>query len=398
MKIELLAPAGNLEKLKIAIRYGADAVYIAGQQFGLRSAADNFSRYEVEQAISFAHHRKKKVYITLNAYLHNHELEELPEFLGFLNEVHPDGVICSDLGVVSCVGQHTNIPIHISTQASVLNQYHAEVWKQHGAHRIVTGREISIQEAADIKKNTGLEVEIFIHGAMCMSYSGQCTISNYTAGRDSNRGGCIQSCRFKYKLYPEDQKPVDTFFMSSKDLQGIRLLDQFKHYGIDSLKIEGRMKSNLYIASTVRAYSQALNRLQNHQDVNYDYFENELKKIPNREYTTGSLSSPADETSVYDKQDELCTDYEMAGNILEIDRSQKRCAFQAKNKIQIGEELEILTFSDSVKTIKIDHLLNMSNVVLTVAQPNNIFWLPWQEGMEVQNVARMKKTNDNRIR
>ena len=126
--------------------------------------------------------------------------------------------------------------------------------------------------------------------------------------------------------------------------------------------------------------------------------ENELKKIPNREYTTGSLSSPADETSVYDKQDELCTDYEMAGNILEIDRSQKRCAFQAKNKIQIGEELEILTFSDSVKTIKIDHLLNMSNVVLTVAQPNNIFWLPWQEGMEVQNVARMKKTNDNRIR
>lgn len=391
MKIELLAPAGNLEKLKIAIRYGADAVYIAGQQFGLRSAADNFSRYEVEQAISFAHHHQKKVYLTLNAYLHDQELNALPEFLGFLNEIQPDGVICSDLGVVSSVRQNTNIPIHISTQASVLNQHHAEVWKQQGARRIVVGRELSIPEAAAIKRNTGLEVEMFIHGAMCMSYSGQCTISNYTAGRDSNRGGCIQSCRFKYKLYPQNKAPVETFFMSSKDLQGIRLLEQFKTDGIDSLKIEGRMKSNLYIASTIRAYSQALQQLNNNQVVDYNYFENELKKIPNREYTTGSLVSAADDSSVYDQQEEVSTDYEMAGNILEVDHVQKRCAFQAKNKIKIGDEVEILTFSDAVQAVKIEKLVNMSNTQLTVAQPNNIFWIPWQEGVVAQNVARMRK-------
>jgi U32 family peptidase len=391
MKIELLAPAGNLEKLKIAIHYGADAVYIAGQQFGLRSAADNFSRYEVEQAIFFAHHYQKKVYLTLNAYLHHQELKELPEFLGFLNDIQPDGVICSDLGVVNCVRQNTDIPIHISTQASVLNQYHAKIWRQQGASRIVVGRELNIPEAAALKKNTGLAIEMFIHGAMCMSYSGQCSISNYTAGRDSNRGGCIQSCRFKYKLYPQDQEPVETFFMSSKDLQGIRLLEQFKAFEIDSLKIEGRMKSNLYIASTVRAYSQALQQLRNNQCIDYDYFEDELKKIPNREYTTGSLISAADDSSVYDQQDEVSTDYEMAGNILEIDYSQNRCAFQAKNKIQIGDKIEILTFSNAVQTVKIERLINMSNVALTVAQPNNIFWIPWQEGVAVQNVARMRK-------
>ncbi|MCP4295453.1 MAG: U32 family peptidase [Proteobacteria bacterium] len=388
---ELLAPAGNLEKLKIAIQYGADAVYIAGQQFGLRSAADNFSLSDLQEGIGFAHEHGRKVYLALNAFLHDHELEALPEFLDVLVDYQPDALICSDLGVIKTVKDNSEIPIHLSTQASVINTSNAKIWKSFGIQRIVVGRELSIKEASTIARNAGIEVEMFVHGAMCVSYSGHCTISNYTAGRDANRGGCIQNCRFKYQLIPEDSEPVESYFMSSKDLSGMEQLGKFTQSGIDSLKIEGRMKSNLYIASTVRAYSQALKELVIEGNPDLEYWSRELQKIPHRDYTTGSLLNDAGVDSIYDKQDEELCDYEMSGTILFVDKSKKRFAYQIKNKLKKGNKIEVLPFKGSTIEVEILELINISDLSLDVGQPNCVIWLPWVEGIEVHNVARIQK-------
>ena len=223
---ELLAPAGSLEKLKVASLYGADAVYLGGQKFGLRAASDNFTFSELIEGVEFAHSNGTLVYVVLNGFLHDQDIEDLGEFVSFLEEIKVDAVICSDLGVVEFVSQNSNLTIHLSTQASCLNSYSGKLWKKMGVKRLILGRECSIEDGAKIKKETGLEVEMFIHGAMCMAYSGNCVISNYTAGRDSNRGGCAHSCRFEYSL---DVSKYDTkstegkksFFMSSKDLNGI---------------------------------------------------------------------------------------------------------------------------------------------------------------------------------
>ena len=213
---ELLSPAGNLEKLKIAINYGADAVYLGLQKFGLRSAAENFNLSELNEGVQYAHQRNAKVFVVLNAYLHDKELEELPAYLKEMEAAGVDAVIVSDLGVVKCVLNHSSIPVHLSTQASCLNYRSAKLWKDMGAERIVLGREISLEQAAKIKEKVDIELEMFIHGSMCMAYSGNCVISNYTQGRDSNRGGCAHSCRFEYSLEIPTENGIEktnSFFM-----------------------------------------------------------------------------------------------------------------------------------------------------------------------------------------
>ncbi|RLA64170.1 MAG: U32 family peptidase, partial [Epsilonproteobacteria bacterium] len=246
--VELLAPAGNLEKLKVTVSYGCDAVYLGGEKFGLRSAADNFTNSELEEGVSFAHERGVKVYVVLNSFLYDKDLEELPPFLAFLEQLQVDAVIVSDLGVLKTVKELTNIPIHLSTQASCLNIEAGKLWKKMGAKRLILGREVSILEAAKIKRETGLEVELFIHGSLCMAFSGNCVISNYTMGRDSNRGGCAHNCRFEYSMDFGDKK-VNSFFMSSKDLMGISQIPEFFLNEIDSIKVEGRMKTHLYVGT-----------------------------------------------------------------------------------------------------------------------------------------------------
>ncbi len=283
---ELLAPAGNLNKLKIAVLYGADAVYLAGPKYGLRSASDNFSNTELYEGIQFAHQNNCKTYVTLNAFLHEKELKELPEYVSFLEQSNVDAVIVSDLGVMTVVQQHSKMPIHLSTQASCLNIHAAKAWQRLGAKRLVLGREVSLEEAGKIRKASGIEVELFVHGAMCTAYSGNCIISNYTSGRDSNRGGCVQNCRFYYSAIQDSiiQKDYNSenfeefnvtdsenknvnenipgnysaSLLSSKDLRGMRLLPKYIENGVDCIKVEGRMKSALYAAATTSAYSQAL--------------------------------------------------------------------------------------------------------------------------------------------
>jgi U32 family peptidase len=297
-----------------------------------------------------------------------------------------------DLGVVRLANHYINIPIHVSTQASILNSHHAEIWKEMGAKRIVAARELSIDEVAQIKKKTGLEVEMFIHGAMCMAFSGHCSMSTLVAKRDSNRGGCIQNCRYKYTLHEKKTPRVPGHLLSSKDLCGIELVSRFLDFGIDSVKIEGRMKSNLYIASTVRAYANVISRFEHHQEPEIGYWLEELKKIPYRGYTQGSLQVPAGMDSVYNKSKEINSEYKMAGTVLDIDEKSSRFAFHVRNKLKIGDQLEVLTFDGNVRIVPIDKFINLAEKQLELAQPGNIIWLSCQNGIEINNVARIVAT------
>lgn len=394
MIIELLAPAGNLEKLKIAIQYGANAVYIAGQYFSLRSAANNFSIEDIREAIAFAHQRGRKIYITVNAFLHDNEIDQLPEYLAELQSISPDAVICSDMGVVKLVQKHTAIPIHLSTQASVINSNHAMIWRDQGVKRIVVGRELTIEEAANIKQKTGLEIEMFTHGAMCMAYSGHCAMSTYVAQRDSNRGGCIQNCRYQYNLYSDHQRISRSHILSSKDLCGISLVNELIKANIDSIKIEGRMKSNLYVASTVRAYANLINEISRENLVNQKHWKNELTKIPFRGYTEGSLKVEAGFESVYEKSQDSGKDFKMAGTVLDVDDIKNRFALYLKNRLFPGDEIEVMTFDGPIKKVSVTKLVNLADKSLSVAQPNNIIWLPLKKGIETRNVARIRRTDN----
>ena len=268
-EVELLAPAGDLEKLKIAFEYGADAVYIGGEIFGMRSAAKNFTKENMIEGVNFAHERGKKVFVTCNIIPRSEDLEILRDYLLELEEIGVDAVIVSDPGVFKVVKETIpNMEVHISTQASTTNYNAANFWYNKGAQRIVTARELSFEETKEIREHIpeDMDIEAFVHGAMCMSYSGKCTISNYTTGRDANKGSCAQSCRWKYTLMEENNgeytQVVDNidpdFFFNTKDLCMIEYIPQIFDAGITSLKIEGRMKTAYYVATTVRAYRMAL--------------------------------------------------------------------------------------------------------------------------------------------
>ncbi|NMA04023.1 MAG: U32 family peptidase, partial [Clostridiales bacterium] len=268
-RVELLAPAGDLERLKIAIMYGADAVYIGGQIFGLRAAAKNFSSEDLKEGVRYAHEKGVKVYITANIIPHNEDLKDFPEYLKAINEIGVDAIIVSDPGTFSIVKETVpNMEIHISTQANNTNYMTVKFWGDLGASRVILARELSLKEIKEIRANIpdGIGLEAFVHGAMCMSYSGRCLLSNYLTGRDANRGECAQPCRWKYSLV-EQKRPGEyiqvvedekgTYFMNSKDLCMIEHIPEIIESGISSLKIEGRMKTTYYVAMVVKAYRAA---------------------------------------------------------------------------------------------------------------------------------------------
>lgn len=388
MTPELLAPAGNLEKCKIALLYGASAVYLSGQKFGLRAAAANLSESELQEAVAFAHVRQKKVYVTVNGFLHQDELEALPEFLRFLEQIQVDALIVSDLGVLRWVRKSCSLPIHISTQASVVNHFSAKLWKSLGATRIIVGRELSIQEAATLGRKAQIEIEMFIHGALCMSYSGHCIISNYTAGRDSNRGGCKQSCRFEYTLqHPE--KTQHAFFMSSKDLNGMALLSEFFQEGITSLKIEGRMKSNLYVATLVKAYRSAIDHFAQFKTLSPDVLTPLLQMTEatsHRDYTEASLRQKASSEATLTHNEES-SNYQMVGTILEVNPS----FVLATVKQGIGQEksIEVLPFQGPPISVPITQLMDIRAKPLTQVKPNTMIRFPVVPGMEPLNLLRV---------
>ena len=350
-KPELLAPAGNLEKLKIALIYGADAVYVGGKNFSLRAFGGNFTDDELKIAVDFAHSMNKKIYVAVNVFAHNDDIEELKNFLKFLDGIKVDAVLISDLGVFSLAKELTNLEIHISTQANITNYKTVEMWKNLGASRVVLARELTHDEIVNIKKNSAIELEMFIHGAMCISYSGRCYLSHYLTGRDGNQGECTHSCRWKYNLV-EEKRPGEYFevsednhgsyVMNSKDLCLLPCLDKVIESGVSSLKIEGRMKSVHYVASVVKVYRQAIDDLMQNEEfrMKNEWIE-ELDKVAHRPYTTGFFESDGSSTEIYDtskaKQSII-----FLGIVRDFDPLTKIATVEQRGKMEIDQQIEIL--------------------------------------------------------
>lgn len=354
-KIELLAPAGDLQKLKMAIAYGADAVYLGGESFGLRKSSKNFSIDEIKKAIDFAHERGKKVYITLNIVPHDKDMQGLEEYLTDLKNINADAVIVSDPGIFAVVKRTIpDMPIHISTQASVTNYETIMFWYDLGVRRIVLARELSFKEIEEISKKLpkDLDLEAFVHGAMCMSYSGRCLISNYMTGRDANMGDCAHPCRYKYNLVEETRPgqyfPVfedenGTYIMNSKDLCMIKFIPELVKSGIKSFKIEGRVKSSYYVATVIRAYRMAIDEYYKDPE-NYKMNEDllkEIRKASHRDFTTGFyLGKPTSDAQVYDTSSYL-RGYDFTGLILDYDEKTKIATVEQRNRMFVGDEIEV---------------------------------------------------------
>lgn len=355
-KIELLAPAGDLEKLKFACIYGADAVYIGGQIFGLRASAKNFSIKDMEEGIKFAHERGKKVYVTINIIPHNEDLKELPEYLEKLNELKVDAVILSDPGTLMYVRKYAkDLEVHLSTQANNTNYMSANFWYEQGVQRIVMARELSFKEIKEIKENVpeDLELEGFIHGAMCISYSGRCLLSNYMANRDANRGECAHPCRWNYYIV-EEKRPGEyipvtedekgTYFFNSKDLCMVKHIPEVINSGINSLKIEGRMKSIYYVANTVRVYRKAIDEyLKSPESYEFDSeWLEELRKVSHRKFTTGFyLNKPTEDDQLYDTSSYI-REYDFIGIVLEYDEETGIALVEQRNRMFKGDSIEVI--------------------------------------------------------
>lgn len=351
---ELLAPAGNLEKLKMAIIYGADAVYLGGKAYGLRAFSDNFEDAEMKEGIDFAHSRGKKAYVTINIFPHNEDLNGLPEYIEHLRDISVDAILISDLGVYRVARRVApDLPLHISTQANNTNWASVLMWQELGAQRVVMAREISLTDIKQIRQKSSIELEAFVHGAMCISYSGRCLLSNYFTGRDANRGQCAQACRWKYHIVEENRPnqyfPVlederGTYVFNSKDLCMLPYIPELVSSGIDSLKIEGRMKSVHYVATVIKAYREAIDSyLDDPAGFTAErHWLEELQKISHRQYTTGFyFNKPTQADQVYTSSSYIQT-YDFVGLVKSYDPSTKLAVVEQRNNMKVGEQVEIM--------------------------------------------------------
>ena len=390
---ELLAPAGSLEKLKVAVLYGADALYLGGQQFGLRTAADNFTQRELVEGCEFAHARGVKVYVVVNAFLHDQELAELPPYVKFLEQVGVDALIVADLGVLKVVRSHSGLPVHLSTQASVINSYGAKFWQRAGVTRVILGREVSIAHAGEIRRATGIPVEIFIHGSMCSSYSGNCVISNFTQGRDSNRGGCAHSCRFEYSYSDQDGAVIDSsspYFLSSKDLNGLSLLPQVVEANIDSIKIEGRMKGHHYAGVVTKAYASLLAHYQKigqwDQNILQQQTE-ELSRVINRDYTSGNLLHPAQGDSIYQQRENRPLEYQMVGIVHQVVKDDF-ILVEVKSAFELGDRLELIPFAGEAQEFEPSWIRDLAGGQVVRTRPSTMVRIPYLPAAQTFNLLR----------
>lgn len=355
---ELLIPAGSPEVLRTAVRYGADAVYIGGEDFGLRAKAHNFTIEEMKEGIAFAHSHGCKVYITANIFAHNRDLEGIRDYFGQLRQVAPDALILSDPGVFLLAKEILpDMELHISTQANTTNYESCCFWHKLGAKRIVAARELSLAELQELRQNMpeDMELEAFVHGAMCISYSGRCLLSHYFTGRDANQGACTHPCRWKYAVV-EEQRPGEylpvneddrgTYIFNSRDLCMIEHIPELIEAGIDSLKIEGRMKTALYVATVARTYRQALDDYKRSPECyqqNMEYYRSEITKCTYRQFTTGFYFGATDENSqIYDNNTYI-REYTYLGMVEETDTS-GRLVLEQRNKFSVGEKIEAMLF------------------------------------------------------
>ncbi len=361
-KPELLAPAGGMEQLAYALYFGADAIYLACDKFGLRQRAQNFSLEELPGAVKLAHEWNARVFVTCNAYAHDKDLEELPAYARALEEAGVDAVIVSDLGVLSIIKQYApSVALHISTQASVSNAEAAKVLYGLGARRIVCAREMSLEEIAQLKRSIpeDMEVEVFVHGAMCMAISGRCLISDYLTGRSANQGHCVQPCRWEYVLeetsrpgqyFPIEEDESGTFLMNSKDLNMLEHLDKLIEAGVDSIKIEGRVKKAFYVATVVNAYRHVLD------GENPELWASELETISHRPYSTGFFFGEAKQSCSADIYTQL---YDWVGEVkTSVPRNDGRFDVEVycRNRFYLGDTLEVLSPYASLFSLTVEGL------------------------------------------
>lgn len=375
LKPELLAPAGSFDKLKTAFHFGADAVYMGGKNFSLRSYAENFDRDQMKQAIDFAHSIGKKVYVTVNIFPSNRDFDKLEDYMKYLESVKADAVLLTDPGLIALTKSVApDLPVHVSTQSNVTNWRTAKFWQDQGAERVVLARELSLPEIKEIKDRCpGLQIECFVHGALCISYSGRCLLSSYLTDRDSNRGECVQACRWKYKLIEESRTdPLEieedergSYILNSTDLNMISHIEDLRNAGIDSFKIEGRMKTVYYVANVVNAYRRAID-LVNPTKTQLELLEQETYKCKNRGYSTGFYYGKETAKQTYSKEQK--TD---GYNFIAVVLGSVGDGFivEMRNRFQKGDKLEILSSGDDFgKVFEVEKIVDESGNEITDAK------------------------------
>ncbi len=402
-KPELLVPASSLEVLKIATIFGADAVYIGGEAFGLRAKAHNFTKEEMAQGIAFAHEHGVKVYVTVNILAHNYDLEGVREYLKELKELAPDALIIADPGIFTYAKEICpEIERHISTQANNTNYETYRFWYQLGAKRVVTARELSLEEIRQIRAHIpdDMEIETFIHGAMCISYSGRCLLSNYLVGRDANQGACTHPCRWKYSIVeesrPGEYMPVyenerGTYIFNSKDLCMIEHMDDILTSGIDSLKIEGRMKTALYVATVARTYRKAIDDYFEDPakyQANMSWYQEQIAGCTYRKFTTGFFyGKPSEEAQIYDNNT-----YEKGYTYLGFaEKADERGLVQItqRNKFSVGETIEIMKPDGENKIVMVKAIYDEEgNSVESAPHPQQKLFVDLGGGVEVYDILR----------
>lgn len=387
---ELLIPAGSLDVLKTAVIYGADAVYLGGEAFGLRAKAKNFTNEEIKEGIAFAHERGVKVYITANILAHNDDLAGVEQYFEELKDIRPDALIISDPGVFAIAKRVLpDMELHVSTQANNTNYGTYLFWHQLGAKRVVSARELSLQEIREIRAHIpeDMQIESFIHGAMCISYSGRCLLSNFLVGRDANQGACTHPCRWKYSVVeetrPGEYMPVyenerGTYIFNSKDLCMIEHIPELVDAGIDSFKIEGRMKTALYVANVARTYRKAIDDYKKDPELyrkNMEWYKEEIGKCTYREFTTGFyFGKPTTDSQIYDSNTYV-KNYTYLGTAEEV-REDGCCRIEQKNKFSVGEQIEIMKPDGRNVLVTVKGITDEDgNTMESAPHPKQVLWV-----------------------
>lgn len=383
---EVLSPAGDLERLKWALMYGADAVYIGGYNYSLRANANNFSIQDITEGVEFAHSLGKKVYVTVNILFHNEDLEGLTNYLTTLSDIGVDAFIVSDLAVIKRIRELNLKPeIHISTQESSVNKFAVKFWESVGATRVVLARECSKIDILDIKNNTDAELEVFIHGAMCTSYSGRCVLSNYVTKRDSNRGGCSQVCRFIFKT-----KKYDDFQIASKDLSMIDHVPELVDMGVSSLKIEGRMRSMYYIATVVNTYKNVVTLYKEGKLTNelMEYYKRVLNRLSNRENKSQFFTGDVNRSDQYYTGRKEVSNQDFLGVVL--DYSDNVMKIEQRNNFKVGDTIEVFGPNTLATKIKVDSIINEENESVSVANhPQEVLYVKVPFKVEKNDILRV---------
>lgn len=383
---EVLSPAGDLERLKWALMYGADAVYIGGYNYSLRANANNFSIQDITEGVEFAHSLGKKVYVTVNILFHNEDLEGLTNYLTTLSDIGVDAFIVSDLAVIKRIRELNLKPeIHISTQESSVNKFAVKFWESVGATRVVLARECSKIDILDIKNNTDAELEVFIHGAMCTSYSGRCVLSNYVTKRDSNRGGCSQVCRFIFKT-----KKYDDFQIASKDLSMIDHIPELVDMGVSSLKIEGRMRSMYYIATVVNTYKNVVTLYKEGKLTSelMEYYKRVLNRLSNRENKSQFFTGDVNVSDQYYTGRKEVSNQDFLGVVL--DYSDNVMKIEQRNNFKVGDTIEVFGPNTLATKIKVDSIINEENESVSVANhPQEVLYVKVPFKVEKNDILRV---------